>query len=203
MEMRNDERLGPLLERAASGEESAWREIVARFSTLVSSICRRHGVSGSDVDDVTGNVWLQLVTGLPTLRVPEALPGWLATTAKRECLTLLRDKHRQIPSDQDLTRPVESDVDGALLAAERRDMARRVVGQLPARDRVLISMLFSDPPTPYADISSSLGIPLGAIGPTRQRCLARARRTPAVAALLAGDRSAVTSHIPQRAGSRR
>lgn len=200
--MRNDERLGPLLERAGSGEESAWREIVARFSALVSSICRRHGVSGSDVDDVTGNVWLQLVTGLPTLRVPEALPGWLATTAKRECLTLLRDKHRQIPSDQEFTHPVESDVDGALLAAERRDMARRVVGQLPARDRALISMLFSDPPTPYAAISSSLGIPLGAIGPTRQRCLARARRTPAVAALLAGDRPAVTSHIPQRAARR-
>jgi RNA polymerase sigma factor (sigma-70 family) len=201
--MRNDERLGPWLERAASGEESAWREIVARFSALVSAICRRYGVSGSDVGDVTGNVWLQLVTGLPALRVPEALPGWLATTAKRECLTLLRDKHRQIPSDRDFTHPVESDVDGPLLAAERRDMARRVVGQLPARDRALISMLFSDPPTPYADISSSLGIPLGAIGPTRQRCLARARRTPAVAALLAGDRSAVTSHIPQRVGSSR
>lgn len=206
--MRNDEQMGPLLERAARGEESAWREIVSRFSALVSSTCHRHGLSGSDADDVTGNVWLQLVARLPTLRVSEALPGWLATTAKRECLALLRAKQRQIPSDQDFSYAVESDLDRGLLADERRDAARRAVGQLPARDRALISMLFSDPPTPYADISSSLGIPVGAIGPTRQRCLARARRTPAVAALLAGDgcghstrRSAVTSHDTQRSGS--
>jgi RNA polymerase sigma factor (sigma-70 family) len=211
VKMRNDEQMGPLLERAARGEESAWREIVSRFSALVSSTCYRHGLSGSDADDVIGNVWLQLVARLPTLRVSEALPGWLATIAKRECLALLRNKQRQIPSDQDFTRPVESDLDRGLLADERRDAARRAVGQLPARDRALISMLFSDPPTPYADISSSLGIPVGAIGPTRQRCLARARRTPAVAALLAGStqepgvtrRSAVTSHDSQRSGSRR
>jgi hypothetical protein len=38
---------------------------------------------------------------------------------------------------------------------------------------------------PYKEISSVLGIPVGAIGPTRARCLARARLTPAVAALMA------------------
>jgi hypothetical protein len=48
-------------------------------------------------------------------------------------------------------------------------------------------MLFSDPPATYTEISSSLGIPLGAIGPTRQRCLARARRIPSIAALLTDD----------------
>jgi DNA-directed RNA polymerase specialized sigma24 family protein len=36
-------------------------------------------------------------------------------------------------------------------------------------------LLMADPPTPYADISDELGLPMGSIGPTRGRCLAQLR----------------------------
>jgi DNA-directed RNA polymerase specialized sigma24 family protein len=72
-----------------------------------------------------------------------------------------------------------------MLADERLASVRHAVRLLPERDRTLLSMLFSDPPTPYADISAALGMPLGAIGPTRQRCLARVRSSAVIAALLA------------------
>jgi RNA polymerase sigma factor (sigma-70 family) len=176
-----------LLEDAMRGAESAWREIVRRYSPLVFSVCRDHGVVGTDADDVSGNVWLGLVAGVVTIRQPEALPGWLVTATRRECLRLLRDKRRQIPDGREFTIGTEPGTDVFLLAEERRGVVRGAFDKLPKRDRDLLSMLFSDPPATYTEISSSLGIPIGAIGPTRQRCLARARRIPSIAALLTDD----------------
>lgn len=177
-----------LLECAARGVESAWQEIVERFSPMILAVCRRHGLSGVDVQDVTGTVWLRLVTNMPTIREPNALPGWLRTTARHECLALLRHKNRQIPTDTELiTEWSAPELDANLIDEERRVAARRAFTQLPRRDQELLSMLFSDPPKSYKEISSTLGIPVGAIGPARARCLTRARRTPAVAAYVRHD----------------
>jgi len=183
--MHYDSPVAPLLESAARGTESAWQEIVARYSPLVLAVCRDYGLSGVDIEDVAGSVWLRLVANVSRIREPEALPGWLRTTVRHECLMLLRHKNRQIPTEGTLIGgTTEPEIDAELIGAERRAAARDAFALLPERDRELLSMLFADPPKPYQEISSALGIPVGAIGPTRARCLARARRTPAVAALL-------------------
>jgi RNA polymerase sigma factor (sigma-70 family) len=180
-----------LLEKAAQGVESAWQEIVDRYSPLVCTVCRRHGIVGTDAEDVHGNVWLRLVANVIRIREPKALPSWLMTTTRHECLKLLRDRQHQIPAGTEFVIETESDTDAWLLADERRNIVRVAFSTLPQRDRALLAMLFSDPPATYTEISSRLGIPVGAIGPTRQRCLARARRIPSIAALLAAD-----SHVP-------
>lgn len=182
--MNQDSPATQLLECAAHGMESAWREIVDRFSPLVLTVCRRYGISGVDIQDVAGEVWLRLLTKMSTIQDPNALPGWLLTTTRNECLALLRTTSRQIPTDTDLVgEPYHPQLDANLIDDERRHAARQALAHLPRRDQQLLSMLFSDPPKPYKEISSTLGIPVGAIGPTRARCLDRARRTPAIAAL--------------------
>lgn len=86
----------------------------------------------------------------------------------------------------------------SLIDAERHAAGRRAFTQLPRRDQQLLSRLFADPPKSYKEISTVLGIPVGAIGPTRARCLTRARRTPAIPALLLANRhDSHTSHNPQ------
>jgi RNA polymerase sigma factor (sigma-70 family) len=196
-EMRYDSPVAALLESAVRGVESAWYEIVRRYSPLVLSVCRRYGIAGADAEDVRGNVWLRLVAHAITIREPEALPGWLTTTARRECLTLLRGKSREIPNDQEVANQAEATPDTSLLVEERRDAVRVAFTRLSKRDQDLLSMLFADPPVPYAKISSSLGMPIGAIGPTRQRCLARVRQTPAIAALIV-DGHALQSAVGSR-----
>jgi RNA polymerase sigma factor (sigma-70 family) len=137
-------------------------------------------------------VWLRLVTNLTTIREPKALPKWLMTTAQRECLALLRDRSRQV-SKETIDQVVPARAEAFLLGAERGDAVREAVAGLSDRDRELLELLFCDPPLPYAKISSRLGMPVGSIGPTRQRCLARVRRIPSVAALL-DDRHVRTHH---------
>jgi RNA polymerase sigma factor (sigma-70 family) len=188
----------PLLENAARGAEWAWRDIVDRYSSLVRSVCAQYRLGAADAQDVSGAVWLQLVANLPHLREPEALPGWLRTTTRHECLRLLRHQNRQVPTDSPvLGEPIDPEVDATLIGAERRVAARHACAQLPRRDRELLALLFCDPPKSYREISATLGIPVGSIGPSRARCLARVRRMPAIAALLAEDRLDFGGHTPQ------
>jgi RNA polymerase sigma factor (sigma-70 family) len=181
--MRDDPTVVALLAQAGQGVQSAWDQLVERYAPLVWSICRRYGVTGTDADDVGGVVWLTLVTSMATIRDPAALPGWLATTARRECLALLHRRHRQIPVEEPMIVDDMGPADESLLIEERRIALRDACAELPDRDRELLSLLFADPPVSYAKISARLGMPIGAIGPTRQRCLERLRRCRALATL--------------------
>jgi RNA polymerase sigma factor (sigma-70 family) len=183
--MRYVEPAAPLVAGAVSGNESAWRDLLVRYGPLIRSVCHRFGVVGADADDIAGSVWLRTVDKLTALREPEALPGWLSTMTSRECVSVLRHNKRQIPTDLAITGEADDqDIARFTIAEEQRASVRDAVAQLSERDQALLSMLFSDPPIPYARISAALGIPVGAIGPTRARCLARLRRTSAISALL-------------------
>jgi len=204
--MRQESPVADLLDRAAHGVESAWQEIIRRYSPLVATVCLRYEVTGPDAEDAGSEVWLRLVANLHTIRDPEALPGWLTTTTRNECLMLLRHKKRQLPSDHETDHEIagenETEAVAELIARERRDAVRLALARLPERDRELLSLLFSDPPTPYHRISAVLGMSVGAIGPTRQRCLARIRRTPEIMAL-SHDARPVRSHCPAEFPRRR
>jgi hypothetical protein len=78
--------------------------------------------------------------------------------------------------------------DKELIDAERDAALMAGFRQLDGRCQELLSMLMSQPPVPYTDISAKLSMPVGAIGPTRARCLDKLRRTPAVAALIRSER---------------
>jgi RNA polymerase sigma factor (sigma-70 family) len=165
-----------------------WDAIVERYAPLIWSICRRYRLGAADADDVGQSVWLQLVDQLGKLRDPAALPGWLATTTRRECGRVRAQRGPQvawyvldaetIPDEQ--TGSAEQE----LLAAERHAVLREALTRLPPCCQRLIAMLIHDPPLPYAQISPRLGIPVGSIGPSRGRCLEKLRRDPAIAALI-------------------
>jgi DNA-directed RNA polymerase specialized sigma24 family protein len=70
--------------------------------------------------------------------------------------------------------------------ADLRPALRAAFEQLPELWQRLLLLVMTDPPTPYAEISATLGIPVGSIGPTRQRCLEHLRRSAALAPHLKG-----------------
>ena len=114
-----------LVDRARGGDSEAWDALVDRYAPLIWSICRRHRLSRADSDDVAQSVWVRLVDQLDRLRDPAALPGWLATTARRECLRVLYMAHG--PHAAMYARDVETLPDEriglaeqGLLAAERQ-----------------------------------------------------------------------------------
>jgi RNA polymerase sigma factor (sigma-70 family) len=136
-------------------------------------------------------VWLQLVSQLGKIRDPGALPGWLATTTRRECVRVLRAaRGRAAESGPDVGTIPDQQAGMAeqeLLVAERHAALREALARLPPGCQRLIGKLIEDPPLSYAQISASLSIPVGSIGPLRARCLDRLRGDPAIAALIDAD----------------
>ena len=185
---------------ARKGDKQAWDALVERYSPLIWSICRRHRLRDADAEDVGQNVWSHLVDQLDKIRDPAALPGWLATTTRRECLRVLRAARKPLAAGYRLAAqilPAEQarTAEQELLVAERHAALREAFLALSPSDQRLIGLLLEDPPVPYAEISSRLGIPVGSIGPHRGRCLDKLRRHPATAALINTEAHSTRSDI--------
>jgi RNA polymerase sigma factor (sigma-70 family) len=177
-----------LVTRARSGDKQAWAALVERYAPLIWSICRRYRLSGTDAVDVGQSVWLHLVDELGNLGDPAALACWLATMTQHECFRVLRAQRPPTATPVIDTGNIAEQPTGIaqeeLLRAERHAALREAFTHLPPRCQQLIVLLIADPPAPYAQISATLGIPVGNIGPIRSRCLAELRRHPAIAALI-------------------
>lgn len=124
--------------------------------------------------------WLRLVENLDRLRHPERVGGWLASTARHECLRVVRRSARErpttFPRDGDEGRPAAPSAEAAVLDRAGRTLVLEALGALSERCRTLLRMLAATPVPSYAEVSTTLGIPVGSIGPTRSRCLERLRR---------------------------
>jgi len=200
--VRDDPTVVALVTRAAGGDPTAWNDIVERYAPLVWSICARFQLGNSDREDVAQSVWLLLVEQLGKLREPAALPGWLATTTHRECLrvvTAASKTERRGTLDDALQFVDNTIIDEEILMAERNAALRAAFAELPPRYQQLLGMLAKDPPVSYAEISATLQIPVGSIGPQRARCLERLRKSPALAALIEGDADVNSAGGGQRA----
>ena len=170
---------GELLHAATDGDQLAWRELVHRFGPAVTHTIRSLGLQHADARDAEQRTWLQLLENASRIREPAALGGWLRTTARRECLRIIRERWRVEPldvSDGDRFRDPDTDVEQAVVDADTVRRLRSLMAALSPRAAMLLTELFGDEPPGYAELADRTGIPVGSIGPTRGRALQLLRR---------------------------
>jgi len=172
-----------LLAAASGGNQEAWDRLVDRFARLVWSIARSFRLSDADAADVCQTTWLRLVEHLDAIKDPDRLAGWLATTTRRESITVLRKRDREVPvfegpdeEDEDEDQNPESQT----IAQDEYRELWNAFAALSERCRDLLRVLAVSPLENYAQIAVALGMAVGSIGPTRARCLERLRARLAV-----------------------
>jgi RNA polymerase sigma factor (sigma-70 family) len=168
-----------LVAAAAAGEPLAWSQLIDRYAVLIRSVCRSHRLCDADADDVAQLTWLRAVEHIGRLRDPHRFGAWVGTTARHECLAVLRGRKRVVPTADEVQQPLFAqhvDPDEVELAAERRDAVRSALAALPERQRTLLRLLHSESAPSYEAIGLELGMPVGSIGPTRGRALERLRQ---------------------------
>jgi RNA polymerase sigma factor (sigma-70 family) len=171
-----------LVADARAGDEAAWRALVGRLSGVVWRTVNSFRIAPADREDAFASAFYQLSKHLNSVHEPERLPGWMATTARREALALVRAHQRLVPSGEGIDLSVEAlDFDEGLLDGELQRAASAALRRLRPQDQALLRLLTAEPRLTYEEISKVLGIPHGSIGPTRQRCLAQLRRSPELA----------------------
>lgn len=153
--------------------------LVRRYQRLIASITFKYGLSPEDASDILQSVSMILFQQLPSLRKQDKLSSWIITVTVRECWKF-RVRGVQTDSLDDPERNPANELadqshqlmDESLLLLERQHLIRRAVENLSEQCRHLIEHLFyRDDPTPYAEISQRLDMPVASIGPTRARCL--------------------------------
>ena len=171
------EDLGPLVEAARAGDREAWDLLVTHFTPRLRSVVRGYGLGSADVDDVVQSTWTAAYTHIGRLRMPEAFGGWLMVTARHAAFRALeRNRHEIAVDDEHLPQEVtDRTPESLLLEAEERKAVHAAIERLPERQRMIVRTLVRHPTTTYADLGEKLGIPVGSIGPTRERAIARLR----------------------------
>jgi RNA polymerase sigma factor (sigma-70 family) len=171
-------RVGACLERARSGETAALSEIVRELNPLLWHVARGEGLAAEEAADVVQTTWLELLRRLHEIRSPQALTSWLLTATRREAWRVRELSRRQVPDGaaQLDSAPDPDPGPGEQLLADERDQALwQHFQRLPERCRKLLRIVAHVARPDYSAVAEALGMPVGSIGPTRGRCLAKLR----------------------------
>jgi RNA polymerase sigma factor (sigma-70 family) len=181
-----DARILALVNAARRGDQLAWSRLVTRFDPMLRKVARSYRLAPMDVDDVVQGTWALLYAHIGRIREPAAVGGWLATTVRRQALRHMQSHTRELLTDDVDLGPAPDDTpETRALDAERHDVFMRALRTLPARQRLVVTLLAAEPVLGYDEVGSLLAMPIGSIGPTRARGLASLERNAELRALAA------------------
>jgi len=174
---RDDTRL---VKECLKGDEEAWSALIEKYKALIYSIPVKYGLPPHEAADVFQATCMELLTRLPELREPRALPKWLMQVAHHQCYRWKQQQQRIVSRDADAHTPepaIPAIADSLVQQTQEEQMLREALASLTPQCRRLVELLFLEtPPRPYAEVAAELGLALGSIGFTRQKCIERLRR---------------------------
>jgi RNA polymerase sigma-70 factor (ECF subfamily) len=140
-----------LARQAQDGDESAFAEIVRRYSPRVFSVASRFFRQRSLVEEAAQEVFLKAFTQLGSFAGRGSMEGWLTKITTNTCLNMLRGSKRRpeltvsdLSEDEDqwleqqLSDPQERSVENSVVAA---DLADRLLSVLSPEDQQALLMI--------------------------------------------------------------
>jgi RNA polymerase sigma factor (sigma-70 family) len=169
-----------LVKECLAGNEEAWSLLIDKYKALIYSIPFKYGLPPHEAADVFQSTCMELLTRLPELREPRALPKWLMQVAHHESYRAKRHDRRLVSRDAEPELPdpeTPAIAESLVQQTQEEQLLREAMTSLTPQCQKLVELLFFEtPPRPYADVAKELGLAVGSIGFTRQKCMDRLRR---------------------------
>lgn len=159
-----------LIARCQAGDKSAWGALIKKHQNLVYMVAVRSGLNSDDAADIAQKTFIQLYSSLNRLQNLDSLPKWLAVVSARESVRAKKSRWESFESLDEMVVAQEKSVEVQAIESLEIDAISKALDSLEDRCRVLLSELYRNQ-TDYQTVSKLLGMPLGAVGPTRARCL--------------------------------
>lgn len=164
-----------LIKACLAGDEFAWEELLAKYGRLIYTIPLRFDLPRHMADEIYQETCLILLKKMHTIQDRTCLQSWLVTVTKRLCLQYLQSPVSPASLDDLLQSAIADDnCEEQMLIAVEHEIVREAMAALePQCNQLLRELFFEDSPRSYADIAQKFKMPLGSVGPTRARCLAK------------------------------
>ena len=160
------------------GDSDRLNELVVVTTPILWHTVRSYRLDAAATEDVLQSTWLALVRRAEHIEDPRAVLQWLIVTARREAWRVATAARRTEPSaweGDEFTAPAADQPESIVVRSAQDRLLWEHIKTLSMRCQQLLRVIaFSDRPD-YEAISKALGIPVGSIGPTRGRCLAKLR----------------------------
>jgi len=168
-----------MVKECLAGKEEAWSLLIDKYKALIFSIPVKYGLPQHEAAEVFQATCTELLVRLPELREPRALPKWLMQVAYHQCHRWKRQQQRLVSRDGDADLPVPATpaiAEQLVQQIQEEQMVREAMTSLSPQCRRLVELLFFETPArPYNEIARELGLAVGSIGFTRQKCIDRLR----------------------------
>lgn len=172
-----DERL---VKECLAGSEEAWALLIEKYKALIYSIPVKYRLPAHEAAEVFQATCVELLNRLPDLREPRALPKWLMQVAHHQCYRWKQQQQRLVSRDADPDLPVPETpaiAEALVQQTEEEQMLREAMASLSPQCHRLVELLFFETPArPYSEVAAELGLAVGSIGFTRQKCMDRLRK---------------------------
>jgi RNA polymerase sigma factor (sigma-70 family) len=169
-----------LVKECLAGKEEAWSLLIDKYKALIYSIPVKYGLPQHEAAEVFQATCTELLARLPELRKPRALPKWLMQVAHHQCYRWKRQQQRLVSRDADPDLPVPETpaiAESLVQQTQEEQAVREAMAALSPQCRRVVELLFFEiPPRPYNQVAVELGLAVGSIGFTRQKCIDRLRR---------------------------
>jgi len=181
MRKRSQVSLTTLVRRCKAGEADAWHQLIGLVGPAIFAVCRQKRLSRDESFDIFGQVCLQLIDAIGTLKSPEKIIAFVVTITRRQIYTFYQRMQMVARLDPDefglRAESTQEDPESSYENTRIREVLLEAMSKLPERDYKLVELLFLDPEEPsYEEIALRLGMPVSSIGPIRAKALARLYR---------------------------
>jgi RNA polymerase sigma factor (sigma-70 family) len=172
-----DERL---VKDCLAGSEEAWALLIEKYKALIYSIPVKYRLPPHEAAEIFQATCVELLNRLPDLREPRALPKWLMQVAHHQCYRWKQQQLRVVSRDGDANLPepeTPAIAETLVQQTQEEQMLRDAIAALSPQCRRLVQLLFFETPArPYSEVAAELGLAVGSIGFTRQKCMDRLRK---------------------------
>ncbi|WP_406247624.1 RNA polymerase sigma factor [Microbacterium sp. M] len=172
------ERAAVLFADWRAGDARAMDELVRLMTPVLWHVVRAYGLERTLAEDVVQTTWLALVRSHESVDDPQAISGWLTVTARREAWRVAKQHRIATATADEVLDPMlphEQSTEEHVADADEAARLWTALATLTDRCQRLLRVVAFDDRPDYARIAADLDMPIGSIGPTRQRCLAKLR----------------------------
>src|SRR5882724_3377093 len=146
-----------ILKKCLAGNEDAWAALIEKYKALIYSIPIKYRMPPQEASDVFQSVCFELLTRLPDLREPKALPAWLIQVTHHQCYRWKRLQQRLISGDSETGIPepeIPPVAESLMRQTQEEQILREAISELaPQCQKLVAALFFESPARPYAEIS--------------------------------------------------